>query len=434
MADNPGRKLLREVFEAALGAVQPKRILQRSAVVDGVWRIPVASRLLTVPLPPGRVRVIALGKAGAAAAEGAHNALGQYLHDGLVITKHGHADADLDKRWQVIEAAHPVPDESSIRSGEAALQFARQGVPGDLLVVLLSGGASSLAAVPAPGVTLAEKRNLTQALLRAGADIYQLNRVRRALSQIKAGGLAAASSAPVLTLAVSDVLDNDPAVIGSGPTLAGSPDASGARSVLEAFQLSDGLSPAVVAALERAVPAAVDVPSDVYIIACLDDALNAAAAAGRAAGLDVQRADGYVTGDATAAAHRFLEWLKPTARPTLWLAGGETTVQVSGGGQGGRNQHFALAAAASRQFSALQAHHKLSLLAAGTDGTDGPTPANGAWVDNSTLARADEAGLQLSRYLERHDSHNFFRRLGDTFDTGPTGTNVADLVMAVTGI
>jgi glycerate 2-kinase len=336
-----------------------------------------------------------------------------------------------------IAGGHPIPSAGSEAAGRKALDLARSLSPDDYLLVLLSGGASALMAVPADGLTLDEKRAATQQLLRAGADIHALNTVRKHLSAIKGGQLAAATRAAMDVLVISDVVGDDLSVIASGPTV---PDASGFADALEIVRRFGGDSSYPHAVVRRLVEGAAGrlpetpKPGDARlervrtrIIGSRRDAMAGAAEAAAARGYHVVRLDDPVVGEArtAAASHvRAIAALAGTARrPACVISSGETTVHVTGRGRGGRNQEFALAAAPLLDPLGSAA----ALASAGTDGIDGSTPAAGAYVDSTTLARAAANGLAPDRFLSDNDSHAFFAAIGDLIHTGPTGTNVGDL-------
>jgi glycerate 2-kinase len=331
-------------------------------------------------------------------------------------------------------AGHPVPDENSERAGRRALELAGHLGADETLLVLLSGGASALMAVPADGLVLDDKRQTTDRLLRAGADIYALNTVRKHLSAIKGGWLAARAHSACITLIISDVVGDDVSVIASGPTV---PDAStfaDALDVLRRFGREQAYPSAVVTRL-RGGTASSETPkpgdsrlarSTTTVIGSRLDAMVGAAAEAASRGYCVVRLDDPVVGEArvAAAAHvrRCLATLSGVMRPACLVSSGETTVRVIGRGKGGRNQEFALAAT---EF--LSGAEPAVLASVGTDGVDGPTDAAGAFVDNETMSLARERGLDPLRFLHDNNAYAFFDAIGHLIHTGPTGTNVGDL-------
>jgi hydroxypyruvate reductase len=360
---------------------------------------------------------------------------------GLLVTPRG---ADLvPPGFETLLSAHPVPDERSVRAGRAALAAARAVGPGECLVVLLSGGASALMTVPASGVSLDSKRDVTRRLLRADADIHAINCVRKHLSDVKGGRLAAACAGRTLTLAISDVVGDDPSVIGSGPTVGDPTTFTEALAVIESCGGRGVFPRDAITWLERG--AAGDVPetpkpgvasltrSSVHVVGSGADARAAAVDTARRLGYRVVHADRAIVGEARARGVEHATWLTALARAHLdgvcLVSGGETTVRVTGGGTGGRNQEFALAAVAGLARIGRAA----ALASVGTDGIDGPTDAAGAIADSTTAARAQAAGADPMRYLEANDAWSFFDRLGDLVRTGATNTNVGDVQVALIG-
>jgi hydroxypyruvate reductase len=338
-----------------------------------------------------------------------------------------------------------------VAAGQAVLAFASAARPADRHLLLLSGGASALCAAPAPGLTLADKDSALRALMRAGATIAELNTVRKHLSALKGGRLAAAlMAAPgatrdaktalptLLTLAVSDVQGDDPAIIGSGPTVPDPTTYVDALEVLRRHALIERLPPAVRQHLEAGVAGYIsetpkpgrqgDSTGAYAVIATLDDALEAIAQAAASVGAPRVLSLGrvlYGAVDAHAAQLAALLRQHRGEAPLLLVAGGEPVVRVSGEGRGGRAQELALRLAVE-----LEGESGITVLVAGTDGRDGPTEAAGAFADGGTLARARKAGCDPRAALERNDSNRALGAAGDLFATGPTGTNVADLVVA----
>lgn len=338
--------------------------------------------------------------------------------------------------------AHPVPDEHSVQAALAALALARATTRRDVLIALLSGGASSMMALPAGDLPLADKQQTIRTLLTEGANIRELNTVRKHLSAIKGGRLAAAAEASIITLVLSDVVDDELSVIGSGPTVSDPTSASAALDVLEEHGGRDRYPARAVTWLQHALAGHGDrrVASDdcsrrsvARVIGNAATALSGAFAAAERLGYHACVMNDRVRGEARRAAVRYLENAAHVAaslpRPACILAAGETTVRVSGSGKGGRNQEFALALVeplADWVSGAVAA-------SVGTDGIDGPTDAAGAIVDVTTLARAKARGLSSRHSLDDNDSHAFFDALGDLVRLGPTGTNVADIQILMLG-
>jgi len=379
------------------------------------------------------VTLVAAGKASVAMSRAAVRVLGPRLAGGLVIAP---GDDVVPAPLELIVGDHPVPSADSERAGRRALALARDH-EGDALLVLLSGGASALMAVPADGLTIADKQQVTAGLLRAGAGIHALNTVRKHLSAIKGGRLAAASATPFLALALSDVVDDDLSVIASGPTVPDPSTFADALRVLEQHGGTDVYPRTAVDHLRRGVEghvAETPKPGDARlgrgrtsVIGSRHDAMKGAQGAAEALGYRVMSVASPITGESRIAALR--HWddvVVPATRergPICVISSGETTVHVTGDGTGGRNQEFALAL-----VDRVAACPAVALASVGTDGIDGTTTAAGAIVDSTSRARAVADRLPPpDRFLERNNSHAFFDALGDLINTGPTGTNVGDL-------
>lgn len=365
----------------------------------------------------GPFALIALGKAASAMARGAQEVLGKHLLCGLVVTKAGLADTqglDTD-RIRICEGSHPIPDDRSLAAGQAVLDFVADLSADMPVLVLISGGASALVEVLQPGVELSDLKRVTDWLLANGRPIDEINAVRRRLSRLKGGGLAALlMPRPVTGLLISDVAGDDPAVIGSGPL--SSPLQRNLPADLPDWLLN--LLPP-----ESALPVKAD--PQIRVVATLDDALHAAEQAVLAEGLQVQRHLSHLDGNLGAVAAHIAEVLRE--RPgTIHVWGGETTVVLPPDpGRGGRNQQLALALATN-----IAGEHPAVALCAGTDGSDGPTDDAGALVDESTVRRGEIEGLDADDHLTRADAGTFLEQTGDLVTTGPTGTNVTDLVIA----
>lgn len=354
----------------------------------------------------------------------------------LAVGTHRELDLPAEVEWHA--ASHPFPDERSAEAGERALAFARGVPPDEGLLLLLSGGASSLLVAPIEGISLDDKRRVVRALINGGADIYALNAVRKHLSRIKGGRLAAACAGRTTTLAVSDVVGDDLSVIGSGP---GVPDPSTWRAALDAYRQwtpSSERLPHVEALLEHGAGGELaETPKPrnaarerraARIIGGRADAMRGAREEAERLGYGVVVADEPVIGEARVEALRWIDRIRPlvadAGRPMCVVSSGETTVRVAGAGKGGRNQEFTLALVESLTSWTGE----VAAASAGTDGIDGPTDAAGAIADATTMARAQALGLpRVSDYLSANDSYAFFHALGDLVQTGRTDTNVGDL-------
>jgi glycerate 2-kinase len=378
--------------------------------------------------------LIAAGKAAGRMAAAATQHRRADFSGGVVV---GGTEESPAARMEYVLGGHPVPTPGSEQGGRRALAYASALAAEDSLLVLLSGGASSLMAVPADGLTLEDKRRTTATLLRAGADIHALNTVRKHLSAVKGGQLAAATRAACTVLVISDVAGDDLSVIASGPTVADASHFADALDVLRRCGGTDQFPQAVVRRLADGAQGRVaETPKpgdprlarvDATIIGSRRDAMDGAVGEASARGYRVVRIDDPVVGEARVAAASHMRAVLALAsdlqRPVCVVSSGETTVRVTGSGKGGRNQEFVLAAA--ELLTQLEVPGAVASV--GTDGVDGPTDAAGAYADSSTINRALAEGRPPDRYLSSNDSYAFFGALGDLIHTGPTGTNVGDL-------
>jgi glycerate 2-kinase len=384
------------------------------------------------------VRLIAAGKAAGGMAAAAAQALGPRLDAGLAIVPV--VDREI-RGIDIVTGGHPVPTAASEAAGRRALALATSMAADQQLLVLLSGGASALMAVPVAPITLEDKQRTTEQLLREGADIYALNTVRKHLSAIKGGKLAAAAPAACRTLVISDVVGEDLSVIGSGPTIR---DESTFREAYDALRRFGGLEayPARVSAhlkrgmdgdlVEAVTPEPGPARNDAAIIGSRKTAMTGAAEEARRRGFHAIVIDAPVVGEAREAADSYARDIRARAaapgRPLCIISSGETTVHVKGPGTGGRNQELALALAGMPGLSAaLPPDQVWALASVGTDGIDGPTDAAGAVLDATTAGRAERANLAPREFLNDNNAYAFFSALGDLIHTGPTGTNVGDV-------
>ena len=386
-----------------------------------------------------RVVVVGAGKATAPMAAALEHILGARLHSGLIVTKYGHTAST--RKIAVEEAGHPIPDRAGERAVARLHSLVAQLAKRDLLIVLLSGGASSLLPAPAKGVTLSDKQKTTDRLLRCGATIREINTVRTHLSSLKGGRLVQSTDATIATLILSDVLGDDLSVIASGPTVPDPTTFRDAVAVLRRYRIWQAIPARVRAHLLKGrrgdVPETPKPGSALFrrvshhLIGSNSLALTAVTRAARNAGLRTMLESAAITGEAREAGRRFgalarsvVDAGNPVRRPCCIVAGGETTVTVTGKGRGGRAQEFA--AAAAREIAGLK---NVWIAAVGTDGTDGPTNAAGAVVDGDAIARAKRLGVDLGRALEQNNTYPALKRLRSLIVTGPTGTNVNDLYL-----
>ena len=383
------------------------------------------------------VHVLAAGKAADAMVEAVAQRLGGAVRSALVITSAGPAAEPSAGTFTRVIGGHPTPTAASEEGGRRALALAGSLAADDRLLVLLSGGASALMAAPVDGVSLADKRRTTEMLLRAGADIHALNTVRKHLSDVKGGRLAAATRASCDALVISDVVGDDPSVIASGPTVADATRFADALEIVRRFGGEDAFPRSVVEHLRRGDAGDVEEtpkPGDARlarttttVIGSRRNAMQGAVVEAAARGYRVVRIDDPIVGEARQVAASHLRVVAALAsgieRPTCIVSSGETTVHVKGSGQGGRNQELVLAGAEVLQQLGTYG----AIASVGTDGIDGPTDAAGAYADGSTIDRALADGLAPDTYLSNNNSYAFFQALGDLIHTGPTGTNVGDL-------
>jgi glycerate 2-kinase len=430
---------------------QPREFLQQLYQAAVKRALPRDNTAAYLPEPPsresgGRTIVIGAGKAGGSMAQ-AVEALwpADAPLSGLVVTRYHHIPprpAGLPVRIELVEAAHPVPDAAGLAAAERILAMVQGLNANDLVLCLISGGGSALLTLPADGLTLADKQGINQALLNSGANIAEMNCVRKHLSRIKGGRLAAACApARVVTLTISDVPGDDPSIIASGPTVPDTSTCLDALAILQRYAID--VPPALRAALESGVMEtpkpgnAIFTGHEVHMIATPQQSLQAAADAARAAGLKAYILSDEIEGEsrevgkvhaalARAVAHKD----QPFEKPCIILSGGETTVTVrpqsvgadkSSRGRGGRAGEFCMGLAL-----ALQGQSGVYALAADTDGIDGVEDNAGAYVAPDTLARARARGMKLDQYLDRNDAYGYFEPLGDLVITGPTHTNVND--------
>ncbi len=438
--DSGQRGRLQEIFRAALAAVAPDAAVARHiCLTQGGQRLEAAGRAWD--LGRGRVRVVGAGKGAAPMAQALEGLLGDHIDEGFVVVKYGH-ELPL-RRIALAQAAHPVPDAAGIAAAARILEIAGACVPGDLLICLLTGGASALTPAPAAGLSLADIQSTTNLLLQCGATIQEVNAVRKHLSVFGGGRLAAAANgADVLGIIVSDVVGDALDVIASGPT---SPDLSTFADCLEILGRFHLLAEVPAAARRHLEAGAAGLAGETpkpgdrlfdrvcnVLAATNGQALEAGAARAAALGMEARILTDSLTGEAREVARALVaEARRVAAVPhagggsVCLLAGGETTVTITGNGLGGRNQEMALAAALE-----LEDLPAVSCLFAGTDGTDGPTGAAGGFADAGSVARM--GGREAARaFLRDNNSNAALARGGDLFVTGPTRTNVMDLAILV---
>ncbi len=424
------------IFDAGIQAVMPEVCVARHLNLSG-------SRLYAegIDLDLDQIRhiyVAGAGKASAAMAEEVEKVLGPRIHAGVVVTKYGHG-LPLD-HCRVMEAGHPVPDAAGMAGASALLDMVAEAGPDDLIVCLISGGASALTPLPADAICLADKQDTTRQLLGCGATIHEINTIRKHLSKIKGGQVCkAANGARVISLILSDVIGDDLDIIGSGMTAPDRGHFRDCRIILERHGIWDSVPEPVQnhirSGMNGRIPDTPKPGDPIFsrvtnqVVGSLSDALNAAAIEAENQGFTPVVLSSMIQGEAKeaakvlcAVAREVRRFGRPVNPPACLLCGGETTVTIKGTGTGGRNMELALAGA-----MALQDTSGILLLSGGTDGTDGPTDAAGAFADGNTVSRA--AGLDLSpeNHLNENNAYPFFKALDDLLITGPTRTNVMDM-------
>ena len=439
----------KKIYKAALNAVSPETLIGKNIARKG-------GKLLVQGKPfvldsYRDIYLIAFGKAAPYLAREMADVLGERLTAGVSTCLPG--EKFRLKRISFVPAPHPLPDERSLEAARKTLELARQAGEGDLVLVLISGGGSAQVCLPARGVSLEDKRTTTEKLLKRGADIFELNTVRKHLSAIKGGRLAqAAFPATVMNLAISDVIGNDMESIASGPTHWDSSTFRDARRILEGHGLWDssprGVKKAIQLGIEGKIGETLKKRDRVFkkvftfLLGHNGTALAGARAEAERLGFKTSVLAKPDLGEAREAARRYLALISLLARnpgagnePCCLIAGGELTVMVKGKGRGGRNQEFILAGFAElwdrrkdyKPYSFYKNNKDWLFLSLGTDGIDGPTDAAGAWIGPATIEKADSLSLNPYHFLEENDSYSFFRRVGGLIKTGPTHTNVMDL-------
>lgn len=424
------------IFEAGLQAVDPvvavkthlKRKDDKLELQGGIYDLSQYEN----------VYVVGMGKAAASMAKAVEDILGDRLTAGIVNVKYGHT-VPL-KKVKVNEAGHPVPDERGVKGTEEIIELLKMTGRDDLVICLISGGGSALLPLPAVGLSLEDKQNLTKALLESGATIHEINALRKQSSQVKGGRLARlAYPSTLISLILSDVIGDNLDVIASGPTVPDTHSFEDCRHILEKYRLKGKLPARVVEYIDKGCRGEIEEtpkPTDPIfkrtrnaVVGSNILAVTAAREKASELGYNSLILSTFIHGETeevakvhTAIAREIIFSGNPVKKPACIVSGGETTVTIEGKGEGGRNQEFVLAAAVD-----IDGLEDVVVLSAGTDGTDGPTDAAGAIADGATIKRAREKGLNAYEYLCENNSYNFFKPLGDLLITGPTNTNVMDL-------
>jgi glycerate 2-kinase len=436
------RSSAKSIFRFALKAVDPSQTIRKQVKLTGddLWIKGYRWSLRGI----NRVLVIGAGKASAAMAQAIEGILGSRIHEGVVVTKHGYV-APL-KRIELVEGGHPLPDLDGIRGTRRISKLISSLDQNDLVICLMSGGGSALLISPGQGISLKDKKELTDQLLRCGANIKEMNAIRKHISQVKGGRLAQlAHPAHVITLILSDVIGSRLDSIASGPTAPDTTTFSDCLNIIQKYELRDRIPRSILDHLKKGAQGKIkETPkpgSPIFkrvknlIIGSNSLALEAARQKAEELGFNSAILPRPVSGDTTKAAIRHAHFARgvqergdPVSPPACIISGGETTVKIKGKGLGGRNQEFVLVGAT--KMAGMQ---NTVMLSAGTDGTDGPTDAAGAICDGKTTRRALRKGLDPKQYLDSNDSYHFFEKLGDLLKTGPTNTNVMDVHLIMVG-
>lgn len=430
------------LFQAGLVAVDPMEAIKRHVSLEGSL-LQVGDRQYDLD-GFDRVFVVGAGTAGASMSKAIEELLPGRINTGIVVVKHDHL---LPTRTiELVEAGHPLPDEDGTVGARRITELVRTATGEDLVICLLSGGGSALLPAPVPGITLAQKQEITELLLASGATINQINTIRKHISTIKGGQLArSVSPATLITLILSDVIGDPLDVIASGPTVPDSDSFGDCWHILDTFRLKEKIAEPILSRFRRGMKGRLPEtpkPGDPafektqnIVIASNALALQAAAKKARQLQYNTMVLSTFIEGETREVAKVHAAILKeilksgsPLPRPACVLSGGETTVTIQGDGLGGRNQEFVLAAAIE-----IAGMDNVVCFSAGTDGTDGPTDAAGAIADGATVSRARALSLDPQRALRNNDSYHFFDPLGDLLRTGPTNTNVMDLRILLAG-
>jgi hydroxypyruvate reductase len=435
------KRTAKVIFSKALSAVDPSKILKESIRIEGDHlsiKMEGDSERIFDLKRFHRIFLAGTGKASTSMAHAIEELFGDRVTKGVVTTKYGHL-LPL-KQTQIIEAGHPIPDRKGYEGAGKIQRLLKESGPDDLVIFLLSGGASALLPFPADGIDLKEKQEVTQLLLDSGADIKEINTVRKHISRMKGGWVAKwAYPSTVIAFILSDVVGDRLDAIGSGPTVPDPSTFEAALEILKKYDLLNEVAPSVRKHLQSGKEGKVEEtpkPGEAVfervsniLIGSNILALREAKREAESLGFNAIILSSSIEGE-TREASRFLTAVakevissgNPVPRPACILSGGETTVTIKGKGRGGRNQEFALAGAL--EISGIE---KIVLLSGGTDGTDGPTDASGALADHTTVQRAETIGLTPNAHLENNDAYPFFQKLGDLLITGPTHTNVMDV-------
>lgn len=450
------RETAAEIFRAALRAADARAAVRREVRLDG-RQLRVRETEINLAVRPGGIYSIAIGKAAWTMAVALDSVLGRELKGAIAVVPSGVRPSiesvkgiervvSLPERWRVFEGGHPLPNEESLAAAQAAFELLQRAERQRALIIfLISGGGSALLEWPRDeSTTLDDLRAFNRMLVNCGASIAEINAVRRAVSAVKGGGLSArARHTDQLTLIISDTNEGEEANVASGPTIVRPSNEPDTKAIIARYGLSLRLPPTILRSVNEATAAVIESPPDFlrqhYVLLSNEQALAAAAEAARSCGLVVEIARDIIEQEIDEGCEQLIRRLQTlcrdagrTKRPVCLISGGEFACPVRGDGLGGRNSETALRLALlmealSSEEKGEAAISRFVLLSAGTDGIDGNSPAAGALADETTLGRARSLGLDARRSLETSDAYSFFAALGDTIETGPTGTNVRDV-------
>lgn len=431
---NLNQQHLMKIWDAAIEAVHPQKLMKQHIVLKDECLQITDIKLSLKAID--NIYLIGAGKASGAMAAQAAEILGRYLTDSLITIKHGH---EIEGNINMVTASHPVPDQHSVDAVTATVKFLEKVKENDIVLCLLSGGASSLWCDIPFGLDMKSLSETYSLLINSGAAIDEVNTVRKHLSQIKGGQLVRHCKGKLITLAISDVPGDDLGIVGSGPTFPDSSTFADAIAILSRYKIFDNVPQNVTDYLKKGANgliAETPKPNDALfaevtnkIIGANQIAVTAAAKMAKSLGFNVYLTDYLITGETQEEAQRLIHKVldKNFIKPYCIIQGGETVINVTGNGKGGRNQHFALVALAELAKIKFDIVGEVSLLSAGTDGTDGPTDAAGAIIDMKMPDSVEKAGIAITAYLESNDAYHFFERVGGLLRTGPTQTNVMDI-------
>lgn len=431
---NP-REDIKAIYSKAIEAVDPYGAVRSSLIKEGdILRVKDGTVFNLSAIK--NIYVVGAGKATARMAKAVEDILGDSISQGIIAVKYGYRE-NLS-RIVLREAAHPVPDENGLQASREIIDLLGKAGEHDLVISCISGGGSALLPYPVEPITLAEKQDLTQKLLKSGASIKELNVVRKHVSRTKGGNLAlAAYPAAVINLMMSDVVGDDMDIIASGPFVMDTSTYADAFSILQKYNLLKTVAAAIIRHIERGIKGEIpETPKDQHIFEKVHNIIVASNILACMAACEKARELGYnalilssmIEGDTadaarlhSAIAHEIIKTGNPVKKPACIISGGETTVVVKGSGLGGRNMEFVM------QIAPLIENSSIVAASIGTDGTDGPTDAAGAIADGATVKKAQDIGLDINEYSKNNDSYHFFEALGDLIKTGPTNTNVMDV-------